>query len=127
MIVGFDLDGTLDKPALAELALALDRSGHEVHVISGMFPDAPWQNEIHKKAKMERLGLHRISYSGRLHILEAIPVDTNKDLNYVLRDLGLRKGALCEQLGITMFFEDSEIYADMIPKMSRGTTVALIS
>lgn len=118
MKIAFDLDGTLDKPAIAQLALVLDRSGHEVHVITGAFPDAKWQSDEHKIAKMERLGLHRFCYDGRLHSIIALETSPSRNLDYVLRDLGLRKGALCEELGIEIIFDDSALYCDMVKKVS---------
>jgi hypothetical protein len=115
----FDLDGCLDRPTVSTLANALLNSGHELHVISGCFPLASWQDEEAKKKKLARLGLAALT----LHVIDAIPVTAIHDLNYVLRDLGLRKGALCEELGIELFIDDSETYCSMIPRMSGGTTV----
>jgi hypothetical protein len=131
MTVGFDLDGTLDQPALRELARTLLAAGVAVHVISGMFPDGQdWQGREAKGRKMDRLGIpwtwsHVPSVAGHavLHVVEAVPVSAIKDLNYVLRDLGLRKGVLCEAYGIDIFIDDSQTYCEMIPRMS--ATLAL--
>lgn len=129
MKVGFDLDGTLDRPALRDLALALLESGHEVHIITGVFPEAEnWQDGPAKRAKLFR---HRVPFyewpnepregAARLHILTAVPSTFDRD--YRLADLGLRKGELCERLGIEMFFDDSDKYCEMIPKMAGAVTV----
>jgi hypothetical protein len=107
-----------DRPTILTLARALLGSGHEVHVISGCFPHADWQDRNAKIKKMARLG-----FDAPIHVIDAIPVTAVHDLNYVLRDLGLRKGALCEELGIELFIDDSETYCSMIPRMSGGTTV----
>lgn len=131
MKIGFDLDGTLDRPAIRDLALALLHDGHEVHIVTGMFPDGQmWQGEKTKVRKLKRLGIPFTTWpetpiEGRaiLHIIEAIPVSAAKNLEYVLRDLGLRKGALCEEHGITILFDDSQTYCEMARRMSDVTTV----
>lgn len=132
MIIGFDLDGTLDRPALKELCLALLEAGHEVHVITGVFPEAKdWQDEAAKFRKLQRLGVRFVRRGMEkhypdekhvvVHILDAVPSTFTRE--YRLIDLGLRKGALCEELGVTLFFDDSSTYCEMIPKMSGGTLV----
>lgn len=138
MKVGFDLDGTLDRLAILELAKTLLMSEVEIHVITGVFPEAVgWQDAAAKRRKMERLGLpyieNRVSAKHIaspavspagivvLHILDAVPLTFDRD--YRLADLGLRKGALCEELGISLFIDDSNLYCEMIPKMSGATTV----
>lgn len=106
MIVGFDMDGTLDRPAILQLAIALDAAGHDVHVISGMFPEdeAPWQNEEAKWDKFDKyLRLTNIKF----HIVRALPVSATKNLDYVLRDLNLNKANLLRTLGIELYIDDS--------------------
>jgi hypothetical protein len=139
MKIGFDLDGTLDRPVLTELCKGLLAAGHEIHIISGVFPEAVgWQDSVAKKRKLARLAIpydecivglpdvvmvsqHSagVVNCAHLHILQAVPATFDRD--YRLADLGLRKGALCEELGITLFFDDSRLYCEMIPKMSGGT------
>ena len=130
MKIGFDLDGTLDKPALRDLALTLIDAGWEVHIITGVFPEAKdWQDAPAKRAKLKRLGIpfHERPFiateekTAILHILDAVPMNFPRD--YRLADLGLRKGAYCELHGITLMLDDSVTYCEMIPKMSGGTTV----
>lgn len=142
MKIGFDLDGVLDRPVIAEMAKALAIAGHDVHCITGVFPEAVgWQDAVAKRRKMRRLHLSFVEcqhpvYTESLrwpttevgqiilHILDAVP--STFDRAYRLADLGLRKGALCEELGIELFIEDSKLYAEMIPKMSGATTVLLV-
>jgi hypothetical protein len=138
MKIGFDLDGTLDRPVLRDLCVALLQAGHEIHIISGVFPDATgWQDGPAKHEKLARLGIpvrewgrstaQEMAQKGPyayLHVLNALP--STFDRNYRLIDLGLRKGEICERLGITLFVEDSALYAEMLPKMSGGTLVLLI-
>lgn len=124
--VGFDLDGTLDRPPVLALARALIDAGHEVHVITGKFPDGEeWQGTKAKHRKMKRLGLYSLIAQKRFHVVDALPVTPLKNLDYVLRDLGLRKGALCEQLGIVLFFDDSATYCEMIGRMSGTMTLQI--
>lgn len=133
MRIAFDLDGTLDRPAVTELAKALLAARHEVHIITGVFDESgEWQAERAKRDKLTRLGIFHVmddlgdaSYPQQqpavLHVLHAVPETFSRD--YRLADMGLRKGALCEKLGVTVMIDDSEDYCKMIPKMSGGTTV----
>ena len=124
MKVGFDLDGTLDRPALRDLALSLLKAGHEVHIISGCFLEAgEWQDEQAKLEKLVRLGLaqagpvkgkYKLPENLRVTILEAVShIDFDRD--YRLADLGLRKGAYVERNGIEVMFDDSELYCKLMP------------
>jgi hypothetical protein len=115
---------------IAELCKFLIYRGVEVHIITGVFndPGADWQDSKAKREKLRRLEIPVVTSDegvaigqARLHILTA--VDQKFDRDYRLADLGLRKGALCERLGIQLFIDDSEKYCEMIPKMSGATTV----
>lgn len=133
MKIGFDLDGTLDKPALRDLALALLAAGHEVFIVSGCFVEAgEWQDETTKLDKLVRLGLavsggdgkYKLPEGLRIHILEAVShIDFDRD--YRLTDLGLRKGAYIEKNGIELMFDDSELYCKLMPSMC-GATIARV-
>ena len=137
MKIGFDLDGTLDNPAIRDLAKALLAAGHEVHIITGLFIEAgEWQSSSAKHAKLERLGISHFTEemigccdkqpltmcygdpeapAARLHMLYAVP--ETFPIDYRLRDLGLRKGNLSQQLGLDIFLDDSETYMKMMPCM----------
>jgi hypothetical protein len=139
MTVGFDLDGTLDKPALRNLCNALLKAGHEVHIITGIFREAgDWQSSGAKHDKLDALGIaHEVhdNIGGEsivmlygpegpraiLHTLYA--VKETFPLDYRLRDLGLRKGALSQKLGLDLFFDDSETYMKMMPCMDGNVTL----
>jgi hypothetical protein len=124
MKVAFDLDGTLDKPALRNLALSLLSAGHEVHIVSGCFLEAgDWQDETAKLDKLVRLGLaqagdgpgkYKLPEGLRISILEAVSHE-RFDRDYRLADLGLRKGAYIEKNGIEIMFDDSELYCKLMP------------
>ena len=97
MRIGFDLDGTLDRPHILDLALMLLDSGHEIHIITGIYDEAgDWQNEEAKIAKINGLRIPcdrspAVLRSGvaQLHMLHAANLSFGQD--YRLRDLGLRK------------------------------------
>lgn len=58
MKVGFDLDGVLDRPAMAALLKVLLEAGVEVHIITGIFDEAgEWQSEKSKREKLARIGI----------------------------------------------------------------------
>lgn len=130
MKFGFDLDGTLDKPEIAYLANQLLASGHEVHIITSIFPESgEWQNRSAKLDKLNRIGVpvSETLMAGwtargqcRLHVIEA---DKSGTIEERLRVIGLMKGDLCGKLGIDVFFDDSSLYCDMIPKMDGHVTV----
>lgn len=127
--IGFDLDGTLDKPALAVLARVLmNNPAVEVHIITGIFAEAgEWQSLEAKKRKLQRLGIaaslwpHAVPGTAQLHALTA--VDQSFGLDYRLRDLGLRKAVLTEEHGISVFIDDSKTYCDIMPAMNGGLTI----
>ena len=137
MRVGFDLDGTLDRPAVRDLALALLKGGHQVYVITGCFLEAgPWQDEDAKFVKLARLGLIKATlddgYEGydvpeNLHVMVLPAVDHKEfDRDYRLADLGLRKGAYISQMGIEVMFDDSELYCKMMPSMCGAQIVQVL-
>ncbi len=58
MKIGFDLDGVLDRPAMAALLKVLLEAGVEVHIITGIFDEAgEWQSEKSKRDKLARIGI----------------------------------------------------------------------
>ena len=126
MIFAFDLDGTLDVPAIGKLARHLIMCGHDVHIITACFPESGgWQDEDAKRAKLKRLGIPatmtQTANNAQLHILQATNV--NSPIMDRLRELGLQKGALCEQLGVGVIFDDSPTFCEMIPRMNGHVTV----
>jgi hypothetical protein len=132
--VGFDLDGTLDRPALRDLALSLAAAGHEVHIISGCFLEAgDWQDHFSKWKKLVRLGLASggsgIGYAPipGVHVTILDAVDHEKfDRDYRLADLGLRKGAYIERNRIEVMFDDSELYCKVMPSMCGAQVVQVL-
>ena len=129
MRVAFDLDGTLDKPALCDLAKLLINEGNEVHIITGIFDEAgEWQNELAKMQKLDRLGIEweradegSGGYRARVHFLHAMEHTFGRD--YRLADLGLRKAEITQRFGISMIFDDSETYCKIMPAMNGDLTI----
>jgi len=126
MKIGFDLDGTLDRKPVRDLAQALLSAGHEVYIISGCFLEAgEWQDEQAKLEKLVRFGLAisgdgpgKFKLADKLHVKVLVAVDhTLFDRDYRLADLGLRKGAYIAEQEIEIMFDDSEIYCKLMPAM----------
>lgn len=143
MKIGFDLDGTLDKPAVLALAKKLWEAGCEIHIITGVFPESdPALSYEAKLAKLARLGLalatpvpatsrkekDRIKYDFPknvvFHCVTAVDVSYGQD--YRLRDIAFRKGAYIEAVGISLMFDDSDLYCEVMPKVC-GATMARVS
>jgi hypothetical protein len=130
MTIGFDLDGTLEHPALAALCKALLNDKHVVHIISGSFPEAKWQNKMAKMDKLEMLGIpfclaeDEVQTEGDaiLHVIDGL--DGKKHTPETRRiDIGMRKGALCFELGIEIYIDNSADYCKLIPSMNRAVAV----
>ncbi len=134
MRVGFDLDGTLDKPAIALLANALLNAGHYVAIITSHFKEGgDWQSRISKRAKLNKLCIpfEENDYGwtcpttkdrvAELFILDA--VDHSFPLEYRLRDLGLRKGELSLRLDLDLFIDDSAHFCEVFSLMNGATTM----
>lgn len=123
MKIGFDLDGTLDRPAVRELAFQLLEAGVEVHIISGYFAEGEWQHPKAKYAKLVRMGFGHWNWINEFFVPECQHLvvsfidqpDTERDTEYRLRNIALRKGAYCEEHGIDIMFDDSELYVKLMP------------
>jgi hypothetical protein len=94
----FDLDGTLDRPALAQLANDLHDAGHEVWVITGGLADT---GEWTLEAREQKLAALGVRCAG---IVRCINPD--------IRKLGALKGRECARLGITVMVDDSLPYLE---------------
>lgn len=95
---GFDLDGTLDRPALARLANDLHDAGHEVYVVTGGLGDT---GEWTLPARERTLAALGVRYTA---IMRCIDPD--------IRQLGLLKGEQCARLGIAVMVDDDRLYLD---------------
>ncbi len=101
---GFDLDGTLDRPALAQLTNDLYDAGHKVYVVTGGLADTGEWTMAAREAKLAALGVHCTG------IIRCLDPD--------IRMLGLLKGRECRRLGISVMFDDSSFYLRGIAEVS---------
>lgn len=93
---GFDLDGTLDRPALARLANDLYDAGHQVYVVTGGLADSGEWTLAAREARLAALGARYTD------VVRCIDAD--------IHQLGRLKGEACARLGITVLFDDSRDY-----------------
>jgi hypothetical protein len=109
---GFDLDGTLDRPALARMANDLYDAGHEVYVVTGGLAEAgAWTLEARKR-KLAALGVRYTK------IVRCIDPD--------IRKLGVMKGLECSRLGIDVLLDDSRLYLDGIAAVSGAVRLLVL-
>lgn len=101
---GFDLDGTLTRPELAQLANDLYDAGHEVYVVTGALADT---GEWTMSAREERLASLGIRYT---EIVRAIDPDINQ--------VGRRKGEACKERGISLLIDDALGYLQGVSQVS---------
>lgn len=102
---GFDLDGTLDKPALAQLANDLFDAGHKVYIVTGGLADS---GEWTLGARIARLHSLHVRYT---EIVRCIHPDINQ--------LGRIKGEACNGLGISVLLDDAPSYLQGVGTVSQ--------
>ena len=101
---GFDLDGTLTRPALARLANDLHDAGHEVYVVTGGLADS---GEWTLTAREQRLAELGVRYTA---IIRCIDPDIAR--------IGILKGEQCARLGIAVLVDDSRLFLDGVATVS---------
>jgi hypothetical protein len=92
----FDLDGTLDRPGLVQLANDLYDAGHEVYVVTGGLADTGEWTMRAREAKLAALG---VRYT---QIVRVIDPDIGQ--------IGRLKGEACERLSATVLVDDAPSY-----------------
>lgn len=93
---GFDLDGVLSRPALAQLANDLYDAGHDVYVVTGALADTGEWTLPARRLQLKRYG---VRYTEILRVMDP-------DLGRI----GELKGRVCDQFGITVLIDDSLLY-----------------
>lgn len=93
---GFDLDGTLDIPAIAQLANDLYAAGHEVYIVTGGFGDRGEWTITEREKKLTRL---KVRYTEIIRCLKP-----------TFEEIGQEKGRVCHERGIILLFDDSDTY-----------------
>lgn len=119
MIYAFDIDGTLTRypEMLGEMMKALWRQGHEIIVITGCLTASP-TTEDQREAQLYNLkpqicfGTH---YT-KVHVVQGDTTD----------DVARGKGELCKKLGVSVMFEDTIQWCEIIRKLSPDTAVLWI-
>ena len=101
---GFDLDGTLDQPALALLANDLYDAGHEVYVITGGLSDSGEWTLAAREDRLAALGVRC--------------TDIIRCLDPDVRNIGALKGKACARLGITVMLDDMPLFMNGIATAS---------
>ena len=97
---GFDLDGTLTKPAIAQLANDLFDAGHEIYVITGGLADTgEWTEEARQKL-LESLG---VRYTEIVRCLAP-----------TLAEIAQIKNQACKERNIILMIDDWDIYLNAI-------------
>jgi hypothetical protein len=100
MNYGFDLDGTLTRPAVAALANALYAAGHGVYVITGGLAGiGDWTMERRKQLLFD-LG---VRYTEIIRCLAP-----------TFPEIALLKAQACEDYGISVMFDDMDVYLSAI-------------
>lgn len=95
-IYAFDLDGTLDRPELAQLANDLLAAGHEVHVVTGAQADiGEWTLEA-RHAKLASLGVS--------------PSAIHRCFGLTYEEIGRKKREVCDSIGAILVFDDANSY-----------------
>lgn len=101
---GFDLDGTLDRPALRDLCNALYDAGHQTYVITGGFEDSGEWTEEARRQRLADLGVRCTEL--RRCIALGFPL------------IAELKKRVCEELKIDVYFDDMVTYLEPIQRTS---------
>lgn len=109
---GFDLDGTLDRPALAQLANDLYDAGHEVYVVTGGLSDEGEWSAAAREQRLAALGVRCTA------IVRCIDPDTWR--------IGALKGEACARLGISVLVDDSCHYLEKVPDASDAVRLLVL-
>jgi len=93
---GFDLDGTLDREPIRQLARDLFEAGHKIYIVTGGLEDS---GEWTAESRMQRLKDLGVPYT---NIVRCLHPDITK--------IGAMKGDACRKLGIALLIDDSMMY-----------------
>lgn len=111
MTFAFDLDGTLDRPELAQLANLLFDAGHDIHVITAhaIAVAGYYATRESKVKKLDKLG---VRYT-KLHLASGA--------NY--SEVGLDKARVIREEGIEVMFDDSTTFCNMMAEYSNAVVL----
>ena len=108
MVYGFDLDGTLDRPQLANLANLLFDLGFQVHVITAHAIGVAgyYATREAKEKKMEKLG---VNYT-KLHLCSG----------HTYSEVGMDKARVIREEGIDIMFDDSTTFCNVMSELTEA-------
>ena len=111
--MGFDIDGTVDSnlDAFRAIAEGLIKTGHEVWVITGGLADS---GEWTLQARIELLKKFKFPYSKLVRCIAP-----------TMQEIAKQKRQVCEEHGITMMFEDNDLYISEIAQVC--TTLKVVN
>lgn len=111
--IGFDLDGTLDRPEIAALARVLFAAGVEIHIITagyvGETEETAAEMVARKEARLEFLG---VPYS-KLHIVTGQSFE----------EAGQEKAAIINYYELPIMFDDAPTF---VKEMVEGTSAMIL-
>lgn len=96
-IYAFDLDGTLDVPAIARLARDLYAAGHKIHVVTGWLDPICKDIELVRQSKTQKLEALGVPYH-EMHLVRA-PV---RDFSIVAK----AKAEILKKIEAGLFIDD---------------------
>ena len=100
MNYGFDLDGTLTKPAIAQLANDLFDAGHRIYVITGGMADSGEWTIERRQELLAKLG---VKYTKVVRCLAPS-----------FREIADLKNKACQEYNISVMLDDMDIYLNAI-------------
>lgn len=116
MKYAFDLDGTLDRSRVRRLATHLHNAGHELFVLTGAMQDTGMWTAAARRQKLDALGLEFIKDD---HV--------HRCFGNTLEEIGQRKAAVLNELGIDIIFEDSSTFTREIMQHSKALVLYVVN
>jgi len=113
---GFDLDGTLDRTVLRQLATDLHEAGHEIHVLTGAMEDIGEWTAQARREKIDGLGLPWIP-DERIH----------RCFGKSLEEIGREKGRALDRLGIKLMLDDSPTFVREMTNESNALILYVVN
>ena len=103
-VYAFDLDGTLTRAPIAQLARDLEAAGHTIHVVSGWLEHlGPWEAAI--AAKAEQLRALGLSSNAPLHLCRGSTQTA----------CAAGKAEALRRIGPLLFIDDMPLFCDASP------------
>jgi hypothetical protein len=111
-VYGFDLDGTLTRPEIRNLANDLFAAGHKVYVITGGLSDT---GEWTKEARVKYLKHLGVNYT-----------DIIRCLHPTWEGIAEMKGQACKRLGVQVMLDDMPVFLNGIRAVCPSAALLLV-